>query len=56
MEIILAIVVFGVLGAITIYGYRDSERAARERSRGNFDRGHTMAAVSGAQDQTARTP
>lgn len=34
MEIILALVVFGGLGALMVYGYRNSEQSARERHRG----------------------
>lgn len=48
MELLLGLVVFGALGAITIYGYMQSERAARERARGRQPHDERMAMVSGS--------
>ena len=46
MEMLLALVVFGVLGAITIYGYLSGERSARERDRGNNGQNRPMSGTS----------
>ncbi len=54
MEQLLAIVVFGILGAITVFGYISSQRSARERSRGDFQSGHVMAGTSGSQSDQQR--
>jgi hypothetical protein len=43
MEILIALVVFGLLGAFTLYGYSRSEATAR--ARGDFDRGDRFAMV-----------
>lgn len=49
MELILAILIFGLLGAFTIYGYRQSEQSARERERGDYSRDHPVAMSSGQE-------
>ena len=49
MEMLLALVVFGVLGAITIYGYLSSERSARERERGDYSQNRPMSGTSSQQ-------
>jgi hypothetical protein len=38
MEILLAIVVFGILGVVTLYGYGSSNRASRRSGRPGQDR------------------
>lgn len=46
MEQLLALVVFGILGAITIYGYMSSQKSAHERDRGDFSQERPMAMTS----------
>jgi type II secretory pathway pseudopilin PulG len=46
MELLLALVVFGILGAICVYGYSSSSRASREMARGHTQE-RPMAGVSG---------
>lgn len=45
MEILLAIVVFGLMLAFALYGYSRSQAAAR--GRGDFGRGDNFAMVAG---------
>lgn len=47
MEILLAIVVFGLMLAFALYGYSRSQAAARARGRGDFGRGDNFAMVAG---------
>ncbi len=47
MEILLAIIVFGLLGAITIYGYSQSMKASRTAGRGVGGKSDNAAMVSG---------
>lgn len=53
MEVILGIIVFGLLLCITIYGYMQSEKTARERERGDYSRESKMA-MTGGQDAEDR--
>jgi hypothetical protein len=48
MELFLALVVFGILGAITVYGYTTSNQASRDiERRGASREDRPMAGVSG---------
>jgi hypothetical protein len=55
MEILLALVVFGLMAAFTIYGYTRAQAASRARERGDFSRGDAFAMVAG-NDTRADTP
>ena len=46
MEQLLAIVIFGILGLISVYGFFTSMRAVQENDRGGITSERPMAGVS----------
>lgn len=46
MPLILALIVFGLMGAIAAYGFMTSQKALRERQRHGSTEGHPMAGAS----------
>jgi len=47
MRLILALVIFGLMGAIAAYGFITSQKALRERQRHGSTEDHPMAGVAG---------
>jgi hypothetical protein len=56
MELLLALVIFGVLLAITVFGYRQSEGEARRRGYGDFGRSDPTAQAASRDEQRDPPP